>query len=326
MDGDETGMLSRLLVCGFGWTGSGALIDCIRDTGLCVGFRPDFEEGSCLKGRYSFAYLYRKLEQGQAILADDIISVLNAQRGLRLSSEMYPANQVINIKRNEHIRAAIGPEEVDSVLRMLEKSLLEKCVPGTREYQGNAEEFLALVTEYIYLLAEQSANKQENSGLAKYQVFNNDPAGYSVDLFRFLPDAKVTVVTRNLVDVYATRVAMGKHADTFDEAQKFVIEHEKKLRGFCSKAAKESVFPVRANLRLVAFEDFVLSESVRRRWMDWIGLDYVPAPTRFDPDMSRKNIGIGEHIDGVSFDLIKSKLEDHRIKDLKESGVSFVRA
>ncbi|HEX6929642.1 MAG TPA: hypothetical protein VF267_10350, partial [Gammaproteobacteria bacterium] len=221
-----------MLISGFGWSGSGALIDYAADHAGVGGFRKGFEEGSVLKGLYSLAVFYRGVIAGAPRTIKDIENLAEALSGTPgLSARIQPAREFVNIKRNEHMRRELGDEHLDAAVAALVQRLMEKVGNASGEYNGTPGDVLEAGSEFIDTLKRISLNVRFKER-PRHLVLNNDPPGYSVDLFKFHRPARYTVVTRDLVDVFATLLELKRIEADDKSVRDFVRAQRKKIVNF----------------------------------------------------------------------------------------------
>lgn len=308
--GTEAGTRT-LLVSGFGWSGSGALIDYAADHAGVGGFRRRFEEGSTLKGLYSLAVFYRSVVAGKTRTAADIASLAEALAGTPgLSERIQPAREFVNIKRNEQMRRELGEQRVDAAVSELVRRLTAKVESKTGEYRGMPADVLAAGTGFIDSLKRASLEVRFKEA-PRHLVLNNDPPAYSVDLFKFHPGARYTVVSRDLTDVFATLVDLKRIEPDEKSVRNFVRAQRKKLVGFEQTLLAESD-TVKRNLVIVEFERFVGTLSVREAWHNFCGFSREKISNNFDPAVSVQNVGVGRKLAGNVHDAILEGVEARR--------------
>lgn len=287
--------IRALLISGFGWSGSGALIDYAADHAGVGGFRKGFEEGSVLKGLYSLAVFYRGVVANKPRTATDIENLAEALSGKPgLSATIQPQREFVNIKRNENMRRELGDERVDAAVAELVRRLMAKVDRASGKYRGSPADVLAAGSEFLETLKRASLDVRFKEQ-PEFLILNNDPPGYSVDLFRFHRNARYTVVTRDLTDVFATLLEL-KRIETDDKAvRNFVRAQRKKVVNFESALLAETD-AVRRDIAIVEFERFVGVESVRNAWHDFCGFSREKVGEGFNPEISQRNAGIGERL------------------------------
>lgn len=302
---------AKLLISGFGWSGSGALIDYAGDFANVYGFRNGFEEGSILKGMYSIGWIYRQLKKGEAVSMAEIEKVAWALRGLPGSSNIVqPFRESVNLKRNEQMRYEIGGEFVDAAVDNLITGFRKKADPHTERYDGTEKDTLKIGRRYIDELAEAriGSDRVKNPHCL---IFNNDPSAYAVDLFLFHEDARYTVVSRDLRDVFADLVKLKKTTDSERDLHQFVKAQAVKLQRFKSGI---NALPgkIRKRLVVIEFDRFVLDIKVRKYWHEFSCLPNQRASENFRPEESRRNIGLSANLGENINAYIEEKIERER--------------
>lgn len=300
-----------LVISGFGWSGSGALIDYAADHAGVGGFRKGFEEGSILKGLYSLAVFYRGVVAGVQKTAGDIDVLAEALSGVPgLSERIKPQRERVNIKRNEQMRRELGGERIDAVVAELVRRLRERVDMSSGRFRGTPADVLQAGTEFLDALKRVSLEVRFKEQ-PRFLVLNNDPPGYSVDLFKFHRAARYTVVTRDLTDVFATLLQLKRIEMDEASVRTFVRAQRKKIVNFEKTLLAEPV-SVKRELAVVSFERFVGVESVRNAWHEFCGLPDEKITCNFDPSASVRNTGIGESLPQETYRKIFNGVEEQR--------------
>lgn len=300
-----------LLISGFGWSGSGALIDYAADYEGVGGFRNRFEEGSVLKGLYSLAVFYRGVVAKKPRTLADIEKLAEALSGRPgLSEKIQPAREFVNIKRNEQMRRELGDERVDAAVAGLVQRLTSRVDSATGVYRGDARDVLEAGTEFLDALKRASLDVRFEQP-PEHLILNNDPPGYSVDLFKFHRNTRYTVVTRDLIDVFATLHGLKRIEADEKALRTFVRAQRKKLVGFEETLLAEPD-AVKRDLVVVEFERFVGDEFVRSAWHEFCGLSENRTGDKFDPTISVKNVGIGKTLPDDVYRTLLDGVENRR--------------
>lgn len=300
-----------LLISGFGWSGSGAVIDFALDFPGVETFRKRAEETSLLKGRYSLGAIYRRALRREPVSMQEIEEIATVLRGLPGAADaVEPRREYINLKRNEQMRRELGAERVDAAIDRFLSGCRRLSDRGHERFTGTPSDILRLSRRLIFDLRTASV-EAHLKGKPSHLIINNDPAGYSVDLFPFHQDALYTIVTRDLRDVYADLVALKKTGDSQADVNRFCAAHKKKLERF-EKACNASSTAILKRTCVMDFSDFVSSEDVRRGWKQFSSIKGQRRSSRFDPGVSVKNVGIGGSLSESTRDLIWHKVELER--------------
>jgi len=306
----------NILVCGFGWTGSGAVIDYLDGCSGFSPFRSRFEESSIFKGKYSLATVRKRLRSGQSVFEPEFVR--NLMLALIGSSALVPggltAVDKVNIKRNELLRWDVGL----GALAGATIALLERIFQYDEASDGfvcDERGFDSEVWNYINALADVRRKQIERPD--DRLVFNNDPNAYNADVFDLVPDSNYVIVTRNLADVYATLVTLGKVRDSEQEALAFIKQHKKKIELF-SAAIKALSDQVRRRVYFLSFEDFVQQPELRDRLDELLCLPADKASS-FDPSVSIKNIGLRHRLSSPHVRRVEEVLETKRKKMLEHA-------
>lgn len=309
--------LKNLFIGGFGWTGSGALIDYIADFHNVFFVRKDREETSFLKGVYSFSNILRKMEEGQDVDAELVLKALTYMRGRSgVSDNVIPSRERVNVKRYEQLRYFLG----DFLDRAIDKSEGEivDLLSGNLLLKGRLDDFQKIVERFFQDLFYWSVESQGVScNGAKYVVSNNDPSGYSVDVFELLSSDLYTVVVRNYYDVFADLIRLSKVESSEKDLENFIRAQKNKMNEF-SKIFEGSYEFLRERVCLVSFEVFVTDVSARNVWAKMLGLSDFGFDAKYDAGKSQNNIGIHKKYFSANFDY-------SRIDELEEMRASLVR-
>lgn len=310
--------MKRVLVSGFGWTGSSAIIDYIAEYEEAIGLRNDWEEGSLYKGPYSVASLYSKVRENGYLEEDHLCSVIEVLRGEEGIERSYPNKERMNIRRNQLIRGQFGSELIDELLESFRRQLMAK---GELEECGNRirvlpDDMVRLSRDLASALVE-SAPMYRRVPSASTCVFNNDPPAYAVDMWKLLGPDKVVVVTRDMCDAYATLVRMGRASDDVEGAARFVAEHKRKLARFRRLWGAGEYGVPQDSVRIYDFATFVRQDAVRKELAEWLGLSGRTRKTRLIPEESAENIGIGRKLRPEVQEMIERDLNHPRQEMLK---------
>lgn len=300
-----------LLISGFGWSGSGAVIDYAMDFTGVEAFRKRAEETSLLKGRYSLGAIYRRALRGHPLPMNEVEEIATVLRGLPGSADaVEPRREHINLKRNEQMRREFGADGLDAAIERFLLSCRQLSDRGGGYFAGTPADLVRLAGELILELTNISIEARLRS-TPSHLIINNDPAGYSVDLFPFHRNALYTIVTRDLRDVYADLAALKRIGDSETEVNRFCSDHNKKLDRF-ERACDASSRAVLRRTFIVDFSDFVSSDRVRLRWKQFSRINGEYRLQRFDPSVSIKNVGLGDSLDETIRDRIWNKAERER--------------
>lgn len=186
--------------------------------------------------------------------------------------------------------------------------------------------FLAnAIKELIDCFIVSSVEVQSVPAECRYILFNNDPSGFNVDFFQFLRADKITVVTRDLRDVYATWIEIGRVEDSLSGARRLVDVHKRNLDKFIGLTQNASEYLDTDRVRLVSFENFVTNSATREAWRRWLGVGAPEHPKFFRPESSSRNVGLYDDCDRVAIEYIWDSLERDRVSRLSDTAVPFLK-
>ncbi|QJW84515.1 hypothetical protein HK414_14815 [Ramlibacter terrae] len=109
-----------------------------------------------------------------------------------------------------------------------------------------------------------------------------------------MDDALFMVVQRDARDQYMARRMEGAHSGDYP-VESFVRLIKRNRAGFVAIRNAAPPDRLEEQMMLMRFEDFVRDPALRERVLQRAGLDaegLVPDPSRFDPAVSARNIGI----------------------------------
>lgn len=315
--------MKTLLINGFGWSGSGAIIDDLSARDGFYGLRDDFEEASIFKGRYSLAWIINRIKRGEAVFSKkDVLNFIFYMAGQR---PYFPGDlsgsDSVNLKRNELLQWGVGKSFLlCQAFDLADKVFSESDQPG--RFLSRENDIEEIARDYFCALSAERRRRKcldEKSTI----IVNNDPSGYNVDLFQLLPNCDAFVVTRNLLDVYANLVLRGKFENSFEGCRAFVRDQKKKAGVFSSKLY-DAPDEVLRRITVVPFEAYVLGEEVRQAVYDYVGAGDA-AVHKFDPERSRRKIGLFDSMcesgELAGFDADELwDAENERLSVMKKAG------
>lgn len=271
-----------LLLCGFGWTGSGAVYDALLDaepalepleTEADPWLNDDTEtELTFVQGLYGLGQIWRRHQSGREV---DRLYLWNFIRCHVLGW---------GVTGYAERKSARGAELLVGKLGM---AYVEACC----EF---AESFLSLAPDADPLPIFQRMTAAVLRAVAAGQdrvLLNNAVFGQNADMLAVFPRARAAIVSRDPADQLADRRRHDlKH---WMSAERFRWFYASGQAAFL--AGREKLHPA-VDVRAVPFERFVLEPEFRAGTLAWLlGRDQQAAVSavRFDPALSARNIGIG---------------------------------
>lgn len=291
------------IVAGYGWSGSGAIIDCLKEISTVRTFDVEYRG---IKDPYGLLDLERALTENWDLLNSDFairnFIKLSGMHG-KINSKFTKYRLSYEKKINKEF-AALTEEYVKSLItanvrftwwqrhvhsgwsRHILAKFLAKIDHSPSAYLASQEkeEFLIKTINYLDLLF--SLNNDQLTVLDQAVSPNNIIGG-----LKYFRDPRMIIVDRNPYDVLADlRINNALMGTQSCENALEAFAH------FYRAARANSIKNIPKNAKIVNFEDLVNDyASTRSRLLEFLKLDESPNPVtyeRFDPVKSQKNIGI----------------------------------
>ncbi len=292
---------------GFGWSGSGAVSDLLRDRLRVQEPYPPpelllFRAGW---GNTPLTKVVHDVQGGTLNLADVVDALLTSVLGL--------APHGIDGHRFEFARrkSALGhlQHNLDEAYRLV--AACDRLVDGLAAAVSQGRASTRIVETMVSLFLQRSlclGTLGEGGGV----MLDNAVHPRAVRVLDVVPSSLVIAVTRDPRDQFASRYLARRTAmGTLEkEAGRFVDSQRQILEGFLTVLEA----PSRA-IRSVRFEDIVLDDSARQDLLDWVGVEPAePTPQgdarAFRPEVSARNVGIHRDLaDGGELDRILEALQ-----------------
>jgi hypothetical protein len=279
-----------ILVSGFGWSGSGAVVDYLREVdGVHLAFaRPElscFEANPPTTSARQVLDAHRDGEDWRAALVDfvltSVVGVSFPVEDVRSHGRLREKSLLGHLGR--------GIESADRVLTAttaLLAAIRQQAAPSGRV--PGPEVVAAFRTFFSYTLALALQGEQEQQRL----LLDNAMHAYNFDLLAVMPDVDAIAVLRDPRDQFVSR-AMEKDPARRDlwSIENFVRSRSRLMEKFELACAD---LPSHSRLLPVSFESFVSDEAARLEVLAHVGVSR-PAETRprhFIPESSARNVGI----------------------------------
>lgn len=276
-------------VGGFGHTGNTALLDFLIDTGHFAPIARDFGETSILRGNWCIAGILKALDKGQASVEPSFFS--DALLGtIKEEHNALDPPDLNDFKRNARVVSLLG-DDYRELVAWLVGQFEESLADGVTR-----KEFLQNVVAPFYERLSAMVRSKPSAGGVTYALSRNDPAGYAISLLDAVDYAWHIPIIRNPVDV-AYEWCNFYHK-TVDEPtiRKFANQFCKKIDRFIREYDKLTE-KSKQKIAIVYFEDVVGSEGARDAICRLLEISPNPGQGKFDPEVSSKNIGVGEALD-----------------------------
>lgn len=309
VDSGQVGV-PKVFLCGFGWSGSGALYDEIRGiAGFC-----EFEgagrdaiinedadsEVTFVQGPGGLGDLWKAALQDGRISWNDLWNTFNLHVA-GISSIGYAQYKSSAAARN-HVRR-FGPMYTGPFRCFLERYAQLRRDPKL----GALHESLQETTESLCsILVQQSGGRAV--------LFNNAIFGRDAAMLEIFRSRRAAIVYRDPRDVYVDRrINDLNHWRTPAQLATFYAYGLRRYTTYRLDRGRSDL-----DLREVPFERFVKNDRFRGRVRTWLlgGLEDVAATRYFDPEASSRNIGI--HVGALSSSeqaQLQAALEDCRTLD-----------
>src|SRR5690606_18511314 len=290
---------------GFGWSGSGAVNDWLRE----------FEPVEMPLGKSESAIIGNSDEMPGAAsllpsnvsaprrLARAMLALVRDRRGFR--NELRELARALSRRHaRRELYRALETVMLHTVLAIDERGLLWHVRADSRAFDAFSEAFELFIEELRTLPSEDSALPGELVGAlsrlllrtaaakaedsSRLLLFNNLVRGVDFPLLRFIPHLRSVAVFRDPRDQYAAWCTEGRGAPPVHE---FIAHVQRMRRGYGAVMREASVAK---RVIEVQFERFVTSDDYRTRIAEALQLAGSSAQPglHFDPAASARNIGI----------------------------------
>lgn len=300
----------KVFLCGFGWSGSGALYDAIRGVpGFC-----EFEgsgvdaiinedadsEVTFVQGPGGFGDLWKTALDSGRVPWDALWDMFNLHV-VGLSPIGYAEYKSGAAARN-HVRR-YGSSYTRPFRRFLEEYAQVRHVPR----RGGLYACLTEATESLCAMLVRQSGKQ-------VVLFNNAVFGRDAEMLEIFRSRRAAIVYRDPRDVYVDR--RGNDRNHWRTPAQLATFYAFGLHRYAAYKRDRGVGD--PGLREVSFERFVKDDRFRERVRAWLLGDLVdpPAISHFDPTVSNRNIGI--HVGALApgeQSQVQTALDDCRMLD-----------
>lgn len=279
--------IPKLFLCGFGWSGSGAVYDAIRgDERLCEfpGVRPDpiipddaTSEMTFIQSPSGLGRIWQEARRDGIVSGESLWDLfrLHVAGGCYAG---YPEYKSVNAAR--HQLAYFGVDYV-SIFR----DFFERLGDGFLD----VDELRGLLEKTTEALCVMLAGRTGG----QYVLFNNAVFGRDPDILDIFSNIRAIAVERDPRDVYADRKRNDpNHWRTPEQFLAFYQSGLRRYREYVDNGGRHA-----HRMRLVSFERFVRDADYRDEVIRW-ALDGESSPSAseaFRPEQSQQNIGI--HVD-----------------------------
>ena len=298
---DRDAGIPKVFVCGFGWSGSGAVHDALRGhEAFCEfpGVQPDpvvhpdaLSEMPFIQSSHGLGRLWRRAKEDRRIGMLDLWDLFRCHV-IGGSYSGYSEYKAVNAARHlvDHFGARYTGIFRECFVE-LERNPPLMGLAASGEAWGLRERLQECTEALCRMLVEESGRSRV--------LFNNAVFGRNQDMLDIFRNVKSVVVDRDVRDVYVDRCRNdGNH---WRNAAQFLPFYESGRRR-CQRYLDDDTALHRDRVRWIRFEDFVLDDAVRDEVLQWLtdGCNSERdddghgdgAGQGFDPRVSRQNIGI----------------------------------
>ena len=271
-----------IFVAGFGWSGSGAAFDFLRQHQDAETFSKEeltilaSREGDVVK---CLDVLQREPKQFQNTFCATILHGI-----LGLSTRSNQGEKIIKKARARSLISVFidDKEKIQSLLLATQKLVRTALQIDTEDVDRHTL-FSAAFAEFFRIVLKLK------QGGTRYLLFNNAITGRYIEAIRLMPENSIAIaVVRDVRDIYCDRFFAGRCA----EAQKFVNAYRSKRRLYEEALAHPDVGP---KVIEIWFENLILDPDFRQDLLVHLGMNPARSDDgskSFDPEKSRKNIGM----------------------------------
>lgn len=293
-----------IFVAGFGWSGSGAVFDFLRQSQEADVFSDqeillfgNSARRSQAHANMLFQYGARPRSDYDSVLVDMI-----GRTVLGLTAQGAENDRIASVT---HVRSLMylfqdEPEKLEKMLSGATDFLVAcMCSADNSRRMSVKGAFLRFFGE---LLGLRSTGR-------KFMLFSNAVSASEIETMHLMPSESIALVCRRDVrDAYADRFSQGKQWS----AELFLRSYSKKQARFRQSMSNPAI---RDRTMEVSFEDFVLDSERRFSVLESLGMKremLSEGVNSFDPNISVKNIGIHKHFKNQgAIQEIEAALADH---------------
>lgn len=293
---DPEAGIPKVFICGFGWSGSGAVHDALRGhPGFSEfpGVQPDpvvhpdaLSEMPFIQSSHGLGRLWRRAKEDRRIDRLDLWNLFRCHV-IGGSYTGYSEYKAVNAAR--HLVRHFGARYTTIFRELfveLQRDPPRAGMPDAPGPRGLRERLQDCTEALCRMLLEETGRSRV--------LFNNAVFGRNQDMLDIFCNVKSVVVDRDVRDVYVDRSRNdGNH---WRNASQFLPFYESGRRR-CRRYLDDQTALHRERVRWIHFEDFVLDDAFREEVLQWLtdggydGEDREGGPG-FDPSVSRRNIGI----------------------------------
>ncbi len=295
----------RIMVCGLGWSGSGTVVDLLKEYEGVIqvpGGREHIAPAGYLKlGEFSD---FRRVVGDQLMKGrpdrevPELKPLLEEKRRKVLSRYLETMQQAIRTHPSKVVKNLRIARQTARMHRCTEK--LAKALEGIDDLQGRVD----LARKWMDCTVDAISDANTRAVLFDQPINFGQHDDVWPEVFE---PFKLIVVHRDPRDQFADRLK-GKKLARYNHDVGFLygwnledrVRFDIDLAMGRAKAMDETLSRLRDDqAMLISFEEMVLDyEASRRRVQEFVGFkdeDHVRPREHFDPEWSRRNIGIHEH-------------------------------
>lgn len=296
--------MKKIIVAGYGSSGSSAVIDFLYDSGLIKGFWMEYPSESRVLN-HSLVLKFKRLlilNSINKIKVADLVFIISGGRVFKgLVSEPALMNDVLGnlssivrddlyysrineISKHEHIVIRDSKNHFDLLTEKDISKLLSRQLKVSEININELEKYYCII---LKILIEGFEKKTGN-----YLLFNNDAHLYNNDSLMDLSSFIKILVFRNPLDMYTRKQFIHGYNN---------LNPIKKIKrilffsySFNKKMVKSLINKKKNGYILIQFEDFLTNERTRNRLIEHIGMEYNcnVINQKFKIDYSLMQIGV----------------------------------
>lgn len=271
-----------IFAAGFGWSGSGAAFDFLRQHQDAEPFSSE-EIGIFASGEGDVVKCLDKLERRPEQFREVFCAtVCHGILGLSARGDRGVAF-VRKAKARALLSVFVGEEDKTNKLLRAAQRLVRKVLRIDLGDTDRVTAFSKAFAEFFQLVLKMK------QGSRRYLIFSNAISGPYIEAMRLMPeDARAVAVVRDVRDAYADRFIAGKHWN----AETFIRSYRKKRERYEKALAHPDVGRKVVQVR---FEDLILDPTCRQELLAQLGMDqahWADDGRHFDPGKSMRNIYI----------------------------------
>jgi hypothetical protein len=266
-----------LLICGFEWSGSGALADCINGSDELF---------------FPFGDTEIATFEGNVKAVDGALQILKA---MRRGDRDHVRRVIISFMVTSVLGVAFRHAKKNVSQRLHRKSIAAFMGDRIESFHTGCQNFLVtadiatrdvLDTDLLLAGLKSFLGGLIHDGTNRKAVLNNCVHAFNLDCLALFDNAKAVCVIRDPRDQYAARVAENWYRRI--RLERFLRITNQYMKSFYKAQNDEALGP---HILPVRFEDIVLNDEKRDEIIRQCGIS-KGGMGKFKPELSKKNVGV----------------------------------